>query len=121
MKDIHYSKILKIYNMLNELKLSGDINSFAHSKLIEVLDIITPFDADSIDSFIDTPTSISNLENEETWVEMETDIDFSQHNPVHSCGSLHIQEDRYFIDGETWRLLYYINEISGNPIIEKLL
>ena len=113
--------MLKLYNMLNELKLSGDINHFAHGKLVETLDIITPFDTDSIDSFITAQTSIAEPEVEETWIEMETDIDFSQYNPIHSGGSLHIQEDRYFINGETWRLLYYIGDVSGEPLIEKLI
>jgi len=54
------------------------------------------------------------------WVEAETDIDFSKYEPISMSNSLHIYEERYEIDGKTYRLLYAIG-YEGNPLIEILL
>ena len=51
--------------------------------------------------------------------DVEVDIDFEQHEPTESSSSLHIIEDRYNIDGETYRLLYEIGG-SNKPTIQKL-
>lgn len=45
----------------------------------------------------------------ETWKEIKTDIDFSKYKPIDVKQSLHIHEERYFIDNETYRLLYPID------------
>ncbi len=55
----------------------------------------------------------------ETWKEIETDIDFSKYEPISTSSSLHIYEERYEIDGKTYRLLYAIG-YDGEPLIEVL-
>jgi hypothetical protein len=56
----------------------------------------------------------------QTWEPIETDIDFSQHTPI-ATSSLHIHEDRYEIEGRTYRLLYPISDSGAEPLIEILL
>lgn len=56
----------------------------------------------------------------ETWKEIETNIDFSKYEPISTSSSLHIYEERYEIDGKTYRLLYAIG-YDGEPSIEVLL
>ena len=56
----------------------------------------------------------------ETWKEVQTDIDFSKYKPFKTSNSLHIYEERYEIDGETYRLLYAI-EYDEDPIVEILV
>ena len=58
--------------------------------------------------------------NKEIWKEIETNIDFSKHEPISTSSSLHIYEERYEINEETYRLLYAIG-YDGNPLIEVLL
>lgn len=56
----------------------------------------------------------------ETWKEVKTDIDFSKYNPISTGSSLHIYEERYEIEGKTYRLLYAIG-YDGEPLIEVLM
>ena len=56
----------------------------------------------------------------EDWKEIETDIDFSKYEPISTSNSLHIYEERYEIDGKTYRLLYAIG-YNEEPLIEELL
>jgi hypothetical protein len=42
----------------------------------------------------------------EIWNDIKTDIDFSEHTPISTASSLHIYDERYEIDGKTYRLLY---------------
>ena len=56
----------------------------------------------------------------QTWEPIETNIDFTKHQPI-STSSLHIHEDRYEIEGRTYRLLYPIGDIEAKPLIEILL
>jgi len=56
----------------------------------------------------------------ETWKEIETDIDFSIYEPISKRNSLHIYEERYEIEGKTYRLLYAIG-YEGEPLVEVLL
>lgn len=56
----------------------------------------------------------------ESWKEIETDIDFSQHEPISTSSSFHIHEEQYEIDGKKYRLLYAIGH-EGKPTIEVLL
>jgi glutathione peroxidase-family protein len=54
------------------------------------------------------------------WVIVKNNsIDFSQHEPISTHNSLHIYEERYEVEGETYRLLYAIGE-SSEPLIEML-
>jgi mRNA-degrading endonuclease RelE of RelBE toxin-antitoxin system len=55
----------------------------------------------------------------ETWKEVKTDIDFSKYEPIKTNSSLHVHEERYKIDGRTYRLLYPID--NTEPLIEVLL
>ena len=56
----------------------------------------------------------------EQWVVVENNtIDFEKHEPISTSNSLHIYEERYCIDGDTYRLLYLIGD-SSEPSIEKL-
>lgn len=55
----------------------------------------------------------------EQWLEIETDIDFTDETPVETHNSLHIYEERYIIENETYRLLYAIGH-NDDPLIEKL-
>lgn len=56
----------------------------------------------------------------ETWEQIETDIDFSNYEPISTSNSLHICEERYEIDGKKYRLLYGIG-YEGKPSIEILV
>jgi hypothetical protein len=56
----------------------------------------------------------------ETWKEIETDVDFSKHEPISTSNSLHIYEERYEIGGKIYRLLFAIGH-EGEPLIEVLL
>ena len=56
----------------------------------------------------------------EKWENVETDIDFNKHNPISTSHSLHIYEERYIVDNETYRLLYLIGN-DADPNIEKLI
>ena len=56
----------------------------------------------------------------ETWKEIETDIDFSKYEPISTSNSLHIYEERYEIDGKKYRLLYAIG-YDADPSIEVLM
>jgi len=56
----------------------------------------------------------------EQWVAVENNtVDFEKHEPISTSNSLHIYEERYCIDGDTYRLLYPIGD-SSEPLIEKL-
>lgn len=54
------------------------------------------------------------------WIEIKTDIDFSQYYPISTNNSLHIYEEQYEIDGNKYRLLYIIGG-DNEPIIETLI
>jgi len=54
------------------------------------------------------------------WIEIKTDIDFSQYEPISTNNSLHIYEEQYEIDGKKYRLIYIIGS-DENPIIETLI
>lgn len=56
----------------------------------------------------------------ENWVPIKTDIDFKQYKPISTSDSLHITEERYIVDGDTYRLLYAIG-YTGNPDVEILI
>lgn len=56
----------------------------------------------------------------ENWEPIKTDIDFKQYKPISTDSSLHITEERYIVDGETYRLLYAIG-YTGNPDVEILI
>lgn len=68
--------------------------------------IITDHKKDFIDSF-------------QEWKTIVIDIDFKKHEPISTGSSLHIYEEQYFIDGNTYRLLY--GEYSDIPLIEILI
>ena len=53
------------------------------------------------------------------WTKIETDIDFTDETPFETHSSLHIYEERYIIENETYRLLYAIGH-NSDPLIEKL-
>lgn len=55
----------------------------------------------------------------ESWIEIETDIDFTNLVPISTNSSLHIYEERYIIDNKIYRLLYSID--NDNPIVEILI
>ena len=55
----------------------------------------------------------------ETWKKSENDIDFSKYEPISTSSSLHIYEERFLIDGRTYRLLYAID--SKEPLVEILV
>jgi hypothetical protein len=54
------------------------------------------------------------------WIEIKTDLDFSQYDPISTNNSLHIYEEQYEIDGNKYRLLYIIGG-DNKPIIETLI
>lgn len=56
----------------------------------------------------------------ETWEEIETNIDFCKYRPISTGGSLHIYEERYCVNGKTYRLLYPIG-YEAAPIVQILL
>lgn len=56
----------------------------------------------------------------ETWKEIETDIDFSKYEPISTSNSFHIYEERYEIDDKKYRLLYVIG-YDADPSIEVLM
>ena len=68
--------------------------------------IITDHKKDFIDSF-------------QVWKTIVTDIDFKKHEPISTGSSLHIYEEQYLIDGNTYRLLY--GEYSDIPLIDILI
>lgn len=49
----------------------------------------------------------------EQWKEVDVDIDFSMYEPISTNNSLHIFEERYEIENNTYRLLYYIGYDGG--------
>lgn len=56
----------------------------------------------------------------EQWIESDTDIDFSKYETIDISSSLHIFEEKYLIDGNTYRLLYPISDSEAKPTIEIL-
>jgi len=67
----------------------------------------------------EVPNDFMNKFFKETWEVVETDIDFSKHTTFETKGSLHVHEERYDINNETYRLLYSLDQ-DYPPIIEKL-
>ena len=67
----------------------------------------------------DTRDWIENLFKDE-WKDIETDIDFSKHNPISSTYGTHILEEVYNINSETYRLLFHIGNYD-NPIVQILI
>jgi hypothetical protein len=57
----------------------------------------------------------------ETWEPIETNINFESHFPISKAFSLHVYEERYNIEGKTYRLLYPIDDKEAEPLIEILL
>ena len=57
----------------------------------------------------------------ETWTVVDSTIDFSKLEPVSTGNSLHIYEERYEVNGETYRLLYAIGDRDNKPQVEKLV
>ena len=56
----------------------------------------------------------------EQWKEVDVDIDFSMYEPISTSNSLHIFEERYEIENNTYRLLYAIG-YDSDPNIEILI
>jgi hypothetical protein len=56
----------------------------------------------------------------ENWKEIDTDINFSEYEPISKNSSLHINEERYEISGKTYRVLYPIG-YKAKPTIQVLL
>lgn len=56
----------------------------------------------------------------EQWLEIDSDIDFTKYEPVYTSNSLHIYEEKYEIEGDTYRLLYSISESNSKPTVEIL-
>lgn len=54
-----------------------------------------------------------------TWKVIESDIDFSQHEPIGVSSSLHILQEEYIINDETYRLSYPISDPKTSPTIER--
>jgi hypothetical protein len=75
------------------------------------------------------PDSMANffkkMGMDENWVEVEDAVEIRRRIyedklvPFDSSNSLHISEDRYIIDGATYRLLYAIG-YEGEPDVERL-
>lgn len=43
----------------------------------------------------------------EQWITLENcEIDFSKYEPISSSNSLHVYQDKYYINGETYSLSY---------------
>ena len=61
------------------------------------------------------------VKNYEIWEPCSTNIQILTFDkePTETSNSLHIYEEKYVIDGETYRLLYVIGE-DGPPTVEKL-
>lgn len=56
----------------------------------------------------------------DNWKQIDTDIDFSNYDPISTSNSLHIYEERYEIEGKFYRLLYPIG-YNESPLIELLV
>ncbi len=56
----------------------------------------------------------------EQWKEIGVDIDFNKCEPISTSSSLHIFEERYEIENNTYRLLYAIG-YDGDPNVEILV
>lgn len=88
-----------------------------------VLDSVKPPKKELSDSMKDF---IEKMGMTEKWVEVEDSIAITKRiyedklTPFHSGNSLHISEDRYLIDGITYRLLYAIG-YGGEPDVEQLI
>ena len=59
------------------------------------------------------------INSSQVWKTVVTDIDFKKHEPISTGSSLHIYEEQYTIDGNTYRLLY--GEYSDIPLIDILI
>ena len=61
------------------------------------------------------------VKNYEVWEPCSTNIQILTFDkePIETSNSLHIYEEKYEIDGETYRMLYAIGE-DGPPTVEKL-
>jgi hypothetical protein len=54
------------------------------------------------------------------WIDAETNIDFTKEEPSSTSSSLHIFEEQYKINGDTYRLLYPISDTESEPTIQIL-
>lgn len=54
------------------------------------------------------------------WLDFEGNLDLKNLTPYHTSSSLHILEERYKIEGETYRVLYAIGCENDTPLIEIL-
>ena len=57
----------------------------------------------------------------EQWKDINTNIDFSKYEPISTSNSLHIHEERYKIENNTYRLLYSIGHDGDDPNVEVLV
>ena len=64
-------------------------------------------------------TWIKQYFNEE-WEDIDTDIDFTKHKPIKISNSLHIHEEQYKIDNNTYKLLYAIGS-NTEPLVKILI
>jgi hypothetical protein len=62
------------------------------------------------------------VKNYEIWEECNSNIQILTFDkePIDTSNSLHIYEEKYEIDGETYRLLYSISNPNSPPTVEKL-
>lgn len=77
----------------------------------------------NVSEYLDAHPSIKEyLEelNHEQWIDIESDIDFSKETPFDTSNSLHIYCEKYFIDNETYQLIYCIGS-DNKPTIQKLI
>ena len=54
------------------------------------------------------------------WVEINTEINFDQYEPIDISSSLHIIQYTYDINDNKYRLSYSIDDLDANPLIEIL-
>ena len=56
----------------------------------------------------------------EQWIEIDCNVDFTQLKPFKTASSLHVYEERYEVNNETYRLLYCIGDETA-PMVEILM
>jgi hypothetical protein len=69
----------------------------------------------------DNKAMVDWINNREVWEECSSNIQILTFDkePIETNSSLHIYEEKYLVDGETYRLLYTIGDNSP-PTVEKL-
>ena len=62
-----------------------------------------------------------NKQTEKNWVVVTPNIDFSKEKPIKTSNSLHIYEEIFEINGNTYKLSHVINNENSKPLIEILI